>query len=190
MPDALPRITLVLGGARSGKSAHAEALVVSQPGPWLYVATAEAGDAEMAGRIAAHRARRGAHWQTLEEPLDLAGALARGTGGDSGAGPVGAVLVDCLTLWLSNLLAAGRDPAAEARRLLESLPGVAAPVVFVSNEVGLGIVPDNALARRFRDEAGRLNQAVAAAAGRVVFVAAGLPLVLKDPASRPAGPNR
>jgi adenosylcobinamide kinase/adenosylcobinamide-phosphate guanylyltransferase len=94
------------------------------------------------------------------------------------------VLVDCLTLWLSNLLAAGRDPAEEGRRLLESLPGVAAPVVFVSNEVGLGIVPMNALARRFRDEAGRLNQAVAAAADRVVFVAAGLPLVLK-PASTP-----
>jgi adenosylcobinamide kinase/adenosylcobinamide-phosphate guanylyltransferase len=179
-------VTLVLGGARSGKSAHAEGLVESQPGPCLYLATAEAGDAEMAERIAAHRARRGGRWSTLEEPLDLAGALARGLPAGAGAAtaPAGAVLVDCLTLWLSNLLAAGRDPAEEGRRLLESLPGVAAPVVFVSNEVGLGIVPMNALARRFRDEAGRLNQAVAAAADRVVFVAAGLPLVLK-PASTP-----
>lgn len=177
MPKTLPRVTLVLGGARSGKSAHAEALVESQPGPCLYLATAEPHDAEMAERIAAHRARRGTRWRTLEEPLELAAALAEGAPAD------GAVLVDCLTLWLSNLMAAGRDPAGEARRLVAALPGVAAPVVFVSNEVGLGIVPDNPLARRFRDEAGRLNQAVAAAAGRVVFVAAGLPLVLKEPSS-------
>lgn len=175
LPEPLPRVTLVLGGARSGKSAHAEALVEGQPGPCLYLATAEAGDAEMAERIARHRQRRGQRWHTLEEPLDLAGALSRG------APPGGAVLVDCLTLWLANLLAAGRDPLAEGRRLLEVLPELAAPVVFVSNEVGFGIVPANALARRFRDEAGRLHQAVAAAADRVVFVAAGLPLVLKPP---------
>ncbi|SMF22294.1 adenosylcobinamide kinase /adenosylcobinamide-phosphate guanylyltransferase [Tistlia consotensis] len=177
MAESLPRVTLVLGGARSGKSAHAEALVESRPGPCLYLATAEAGDGEMAERIAAHRARRGTRWRTLEEPLDLAGALSEGVGSD------GAVLVDCLTLWLSNLLAAGRDPAEETRHLLKALPGVEVPVVFVSNEVGLGIVPMNALARRFRDEAGRLNQAVAAAADRVVFVAAGLPLVLKPSAA-------
>ncbi len=179
MPDPLPKVTLVLGGARSGKSAHAEALVESRPGPCVYLATAEAGDGEMAERIAAHRARRGTRWRTLEEPLELAATLAARPAGE------GAVLVDCLTLWLSNLMAAERDPAAETARLLEALPGVAAPVVFVSNEVGLGIVPMNPLARRFRDEAGRLNQAVAAAADRVVFVAAGLPLVLK-PGAGPA----
>ncbi|MEX0760422.1 MAG: bifunctional adenosylcobinamide kinase/adenosylcobinamide-phosphate guanylyltransferase [Tistlia sp.] len=182
MPERLPRVTLVLGGARSGKSAHAEALVEGAAGACFYLATAEAGDAEMAERIAAHRARRGGRWRTLEEPLDLAGALTRGVPSEAGREPepVGAILVDCLTLWLANLLGAGRDPAAETRRLLEALPGVAAPVVFVSNEVGLGIVPTSALGRRFRDEAGRLNQAVAAAADRVVFVAAGLPLVLKS----------
>lgn len=181
----------MLGGARSGKSAHAERLVESQPGPCHYLATAEAGDAEMAERIAAHRARRGGRWLTLEEPLELAEALALDGRAARRAtqAPAGAVLVDCLTLWLSNLLAAGRDPAEEGRRLLEALPGLAAPVVFVSNEVGLGLVPMNALARRFRDEAGRLNQAVAAAADRVVFVAAGLPLVLKPAASTLQAPS-
>lgn len=172
---ALAPVTLVLGGARSGKSAHAEALVEAQPGACLYLATAEAGDAEMAERIARHRARRGGRWSTLEEPLALAAAL------QAAARPGTAVLVDCLTLWLSNLLFAGRDPAAETAVLLEALPGLGGPVIFVSNEVGLGIVPDNALARRFRDEAGRLNQAVAAAAQSVVFLAAGLPLALKSP---------
>lgn len=173
LSQTLPRVTLVLGGARSGKSTHAETLVESQPGPCLYLATATAGDAEMAERIAAHRARRGTRWRTLEEPLDLPRALL------GGCPPDGAVLVDCLTLWLSNLLAAGLDPGEEGRRLIETLPGVAAPVVFVSNEVGLGIVPMNPIARGFRDEAGRLHQALAAAADHVVFVAAGLPLVLK-----------
>jgi len=172
---ALAPVTLVLGGARSGKSAHAEALVEAQPGACLYLATAEAGDAEMAERIARHRARRGSRWSTLEEPLALVPAL------QAAARPEAAVLVDCLTLWLSNLLFAERDPLAETAALVEALPGLAGPVVFVSNEVGLGIVPDNALARRFRDEAGRLNQAVAAAAQSVVFLAAGLPLALKGP---------
>jgi adenosylcobinamide kinase/adenosylcobinamide-phosphate guanylyltransferase len=165
-------VTLVLGGARSGKSRYAEALIGERPA--VYIATATAGDEEMAARIRAHRARRGTNWITREAPLDLAAALAA----DDRAGRP--VLVDCLTLWLSNLLLAGRDPAAEATALIERLPRLAAPIVFVANEVGLGIVPENDLARRFRDAAGRLNQDLAAAADRVVFVAAGLPLTLKD----------
>ncbi|MFO1056769.1 MAG: bifunctional adenosylcobinamide kinase/adenosylcobinamide-phosphate guanylyltransferase [Dongiaceae bacterium] len=166
-------ITLVLGGARSGKSRLAEGLLAEAPRR-TYLATAEAGDAEMAARIADHRARRGPGWTTLEEPLELVPALAVATAGG------GAVLVDCLTLWLANLLGAGRDAAAEGDRLAAALPGLAGPVVLVSNEVGLGIVPDNALARAFRDQAGRLHQAVAAVAQRVLLVAAGLPLTLKD----------
>ena len=169
----LPRVTLVLGGARSGKSRYAERLVESQPGACLYLATSEAGDAEMAARIREHRARRGPRWETVEEPLDLVGALGRL------ATPEGAVLVDCLTLWLSNLMGAERDVPEECARLVESLRGLAGPVVFVSNEVGLGIHPANALARRFVDHAGRLHQDLGAAAERVVFMAAGLPLQLK-----------
>lgn len=128
----------------------------------------------MAARIARHREHRGPHWETVEEPLDLAAALTRHA---SAKRPV---LVDCLTLWLTNLLLEERDIAAETGRLIETLPGLSGPVVFVSNEVGGGIVPENALARRFRDEAGHLNQAVAAAADRVCLIAAGLPLTLKD----------
>ena len=174
VPDGpLPRATLVLGGARSGKSRFAEALVAAHAGPHVYLATAEAGDAEMAERIRRHRERRGAGWTTVEEPLDLPRALA------SAARDNAAVLVDCLTLWLSNLMAAGRDVSHESRALIETLPRLAGPVVFVSNEVGLGIVPDNALARAFRDHAGLLHQSVAAVADRVYFVAAGLPLLLK-----------
>jgi adenosylcobinamide kinase/adenosylcobinamide-phosphate guanylyltransferase len=173
VPSTLVPVTLVLGGARSGKSGLAEGLL-SGEARRTYLATAEAGDAEMAARIADHRARRGPGWTTLEEPLELVPALARATAGG------GAVLVDCLTLWLGNLLGAGRDAAAEGDRLVAALPGLAGPVVLVSNEVGLGIVPDNALARAFRDEAGRLHQAIAAVAQRVLFVAAGLPLILKD----------
>ena len=174
-PDGgLPALTLVLGGARSGKSRHAEGLVEAASGARrVYVATATAGDAEMAARIAAHRNRRGADWSTVEAPHDLAGEISRA------AAPDAAVLVDCLTLWLSNLLLAGADLGAARRSLLEALAAARGPVVCVANEVGLGIVPDNALARAFRDAAGRLNQDVAAAADRVVFVAAGLPLVLK-----------
>lgn len=173
----LPPVTLVLGGVRSGKSRHGEALVESQPGPCIYIATAEAHDQEMAARIAAHRAGRGARWRTNEAPLDLAAAL------EQAAGPEQAVLVDCLTLWLSNLLGAGRDVEAEFARLLAILPGLAGPVVFVSNEVGQGIVPENALARAFIDHAGRLHQALAAAAQSVVLMTAGLPLQLKSPGS-------
>ncbi len=167
---ALPRMTLVLGGARSGKSRYAEALIGEQPA--VYIATATAGDEEMAARIRAHRARRGGNWTTHDVPLELAATLA--------AGDERPKLVDCLTLWLSNLLLAGRDPAIETAVLIERLPRLAGPAVFVANEVGLGIVPDNELARRFRDHAGRLNQDLATVADRVVFVAAGLPMTLKD----------
>lgn len=169
MPESL---TFVLGGARSGKSRHAEDLVRRHPSPWRYIATAEALDDEMAARVAEHRARRPEGWLTAEAPLELADALAAAPSGQP-------VLVDCLTLWLSNLLLAGRDPDVESRRLTAVLAAPRGPWVAVSNEVGFGIVPDNALARRFRDAAGRLNQTVAAAAGEVFLVAAGLPLRLK-----------
>ena len=168
--SSLSPLTLIVGGARSGKSSYAEGLIGATG---LYLATAEPGDAEMVQRIARHRARRGAHWATVEEPLELAPALARHARADR------PILVDCLTLWLSNLMHAGRDIEAATRGLLDALPGLAGTVVFVANEVGLGIVPDNALARRFRDEAGRLNQTVATSCQRVVLVAAGLPLILK-----------
>ncbi|MYZ49482.1 bifunctional adenosylcobinamide kinase/adenosylcobinamide-phosphate guanylyltransferase [Propylenella binzhouense] len=166
---------LVLGGARSGKSAHAEALAAASGLERVYVATAEPRDAEMGERIAHHRARRGALWRTVEAPDALEQAVA------AEAAPGRAVLVDCLTLWLSNLLLAGADLESRCRALsglVGRLPGL---LVLVSNEVGLGIVPENALARRFRDAQGRLNQDVAARADRVVFVAAGLPLSLKGP---------
>lgn len=170
---ALPSVTLVLGGARSGKSAYAEILVEGM-GPGLYLATAEAGDAEMAERIRRHRERRGARWTTVEEPLDLAGALGRNTA------PRRPILVDCLTLWLSNIMAAGFDVSAETEALTQGLYRLPGPVVLVSNEVGLGIVPGTELGRLFRDHAGRLNQTIARISDRVVFVAAGLPLILKD----------
>ena len=173
--SALPPLTLVLGGARSGKSRYAESLVEGEGGECIYLATGEAGDEEMAVRIRAHRARRGERWRTVEEPLDLVARLEAAVGRDR------CVLVDCLTLWLSNLMAAGRDIESETRALTAMLPNLAGRAVLVSNEVGLGIVPENALARRFRDLAGRLNQAVADAAQSVVFMAAGLPVHLKSP---------
>jgi adenosylcobinamide kinase/adenosylcobinamide-phosphate guanylyltransferase len=169
----LPPVTLVLGGARSGKSAYAEALVTAA-GAGTYLATAEAGDAEMADRIRLHQARRGPCWRTIEEPLALAPTLTAAVHRDR------PVLVDCLTLWLANLMAVGRSPEAETAALTLALPGLVGPVVFVANEVGLGLVPDTPLGRAFRDAAGRLNQAVAAVAQKVMFVAAGLPLTLKD----------
>ena len=169
----LAPLTLILGGARSGKSAYAETLLAGHPLP-VYLATAEAGDEEMAERIRLHRQRRAQAWTTVEAPLDLAGALR------AHALPGRAVLVDCVTLWVSNLMGAGRDVAAEADRLAAALPTLGAPTVLVANEVGLGIVPDNALARAFRDHAGRLNQRLAQLCQRVVFLAAGLPLMLKD----------
>jgi len=168
--NTLPAVTLVLGGTRSGKSAYAEDLC----GGGVYLATAEAGDGEMAERIRHHRQRRGDGWRTIEEPLDLAGALKQ----HAGAGAP--VLVDCLTLWLSNLLGAGLGAEAETDSLVQTLSGLAGPVVLVSNEVGQGIVPDNALARFYRDNAGRMNQEVATVSTRVVLMSAGLPLTLKD----------
>ena len=173
MTEQLPPVTLVLGGARSGKSTYAERLIEAT-GRGVYIATAEAFDDEMRDRIGTHQQRRGAGWHTLEEPLDLCGALVR-------ASDIGApALVDCLTLWLSNLMAADKEIDQEALRLIETLQNLNVPVVMVSNEVGLGIVPDNKLARDFRDHAGLLNQQVAAMADRVVFIAAGLPLTLKE----------
>ncbi|HEV2301452.1 MAG TPA: bifunctional adenosylcobinamide kinase/adenosylcobinamide-phosphate guanylyltransferase [Stellaceae bacterium] len=170
---ALPTVTLVLGGARSGKSGYAERLVEDAAAGGVYCATGEAKDAEMARRIAAHRARRGAFWHTVEAPLALAPAIAAAGGRDT------PVLVDCLTLWLSNLLLAGEPVEPRIEELCATLSQVPGPVVLVANEVGMGLVPDTPLGRRFRDLAGMLNLRIAALAGRVVFVAAGLPLVLK-----------
>ena len=167
------RTTLVIGGARSGKSHYAEQLLAAHDGTRIYIATAEAGDAEMAARIAAHQARRGAGWRTIEQPLDLVTAL------ETHCRHAGAVLVDCLTLWLSNLMAASRDIAAATSRLVRAVQHLEGRTVLVSNEVGLGIVPNHPLGREFRDHAGRLNQAVAAAVDEAVFIAAGLPLRLK-----------
>jgi adenosylcobinamide kinase / adenosylcobinamide-phosphate guanylyltransferase len=165
--------TLVLGGARSGKSAFAEQMLADGGLMKVYLATATAGDDEMRSRIEHHRKRRGEGWITVEEPLALVDALTReATHGR-------AVLVDCLTLWLSNLMFAERDYDVEARRLTRFLGVAKHPIVFVSNEVGLGLVPDTQLGRSFRDAQGRLNQIVAAVVPNVVFIAAGLPLWLK-----------
>lgn len=169
----LPPMTLILGGAKSGKSRFAEELTERHVKGCVYLATAEAGDIEMAERIREHRARRGDHWQTVEERLELSQALVAAT--EKGA----AVLVDCLTLWLGNLMAAERNPADETEKLIAALGQVGGPVIFVSNEVGLGIVPDNALARAFRDHAGRMHQRLAEIADDVFFVSAGLPMKLK-----------
>ena len=179
---------LILGGARSGKSRHAESLATASGLPVTVIATAEALDDEMKARIRRHREDRPAGWRTVETPIMLAATLAR----EAGEGHC--VIVDCLTLWLSNLLAGvgdqnGADIAAvadlppalatERAALLEILPTVRGEVLLVANEVGLGLVPDTPLGRVFRDEAGRLNQMAAAACARVTFVAAGLPLALK-----------
>ena len=165
--------TLVLGGARSGKSAFAEKMIGDSGLTPIYLATAAADDDEMRNRIVHHRTQRGDGWITVEEPLALVDALTReATHGR-------AVLVDCLTLWLSNLMFAERDPDVEARRLTRFLGVAKYPVVLVSNEVGLGLVPETPLGRNFRDAQGRLNQIVAAAVPNVVFIAAGLPLWLK-----------
>jgi adenosylcobinamide kinase/adenosylcobinamide-phosphate guanylyltransferase len=178
----LPPVTLVLGGARSGKSTHAEKLVTgalfgAAPRPAVYIATAQAGDVEMATRIMAHRSRRGAAWTTIEEPLRLGEALeAAATHGQP-------VLVDCLTLWLSNLMHAGADLDEATDELVRALDDHRSPVVLVSNEVGLGLVPETPLGRAFRDAQGRLNMRLAERADRVILMAAGLPLVMKD---RPA----
>jgi adenosylcobinamide kinase/adenosylcobinamide-phosphate guanylyltransferase len=165
-------IILITGGARSGKSTRAEARVRAFAGQPVYIATAEALDDEMRERIAKHRARRGSEWLEREAPLELVAALLETDGG-------GARLVDCLTLWLSNLMHAERDCEKEAKLLIDALGRQKSSVVLVTNEVGLGIVPDNALARRFRDAAGILNQMVARAADEVEFVVTGLPMRVK-----------
>lgn len=175
MPDEiflLSPLSLVIGGARSGKSGLAERLVTGTGLTRRYIATAEAWDDEMRDRIARHREDRGAGWITVEAPLDLPAALAEALADE-------VVLIDCATLWLTNHLLAEHDLEAETTALLAALKTCKAPVVIVSNEVGWGIVPENALARRFRDAQGRLNQRIAAQAGLVVGVMAGLPMVLK-----------
>ncbi|RJG44723.1 bifunctional adenosylcobinamide kinase/adenosylcobinamide-phosphate guanylyltransferase [Mesorhizobium sp. DCY119] len=171
MPDATS-LTFLLGGARSGKSAHAERLATAFPAPWTYIATAQAFDHEMVERIALHRARRAEGWQTIDAPLDLADAIADVPDEQP-------LLVDCLTLWLSNHLLADHDLERESEMLEAVLAKPRGPWFVVANEVGLGIVPDNALARKFRDAAGRLNQRIAARADRVFFMVAGLPMQVK-----------
>jgi adenosylcobinamide kinase / adenosylcobinamide-phosphate guanylyltransferase len=177
-PRTRIRSLLVLGGARSGKSAYAQSLAEAYGSERLYLATAAAGDEEMAARIARHQADRGQGWTTLEEPLEIARALL------THAQPSRVVLVDCLTLWLSNLMLAGRDPAPAVTALADAIGELAGPVVLVSNEVGMGLVPDNKLGRDFRDWQGRANRELGAACDAVIFVAAGLPLQLK-PAATP-----
>jgi adenosylcobinamide kinase/adenosylcobinamide-phosphate guanylyltransferase len=169
------RRALVLGGARSGKSALAERLARETGLKRTYVATAQAFDAEMAERIARHRLDRGEGWETVEAPLDLGGALAAANR------PGSVVLVDCLTLWLSNVMLAGGDVEAESAALCARVAASPGPVALVSNEVGMGLVPDTPLGRAFRDAQGRLNQRMAAVCDLVAFVAAGLPLWLKTP---------
>lgn len=180
---------LIIGGARSGKSALAERRAVESGLAVTYIATSQVGDEEMARRVAHHRARRPAHWGLAEEPLRLAAAL------EKYAAPDACLLVDCLTLWLSNLFFAGKAEAQVAAReaidcpllsgeieaLLDALGRLPGHIILVSNEIGWGVVPENRLARIFADEQGRLNQRVAAACGRVTLVAAGLPLSLKEP---------
>lgn len=177
------RLAFICGGAKSGKSSYAQTLAEACPGPRLYVATAEALDDEMHSRIARHQELRGPQWQTREEPLDLAAVL------EEADGNYGVILVDCLTLWLSNLLTRPPqqqiNPAMEIDRLVTTLNTLKTPLLLVSNEVGGGIVPDNALAREFRDLSGSLNQRLAQLADRVVLVVCGLPLVLKPPAPSP-----
>ena len=166
----MSRLTLVLGGARSGKSSYAESLAREHGGPKAYIATAEAFDDEMRQRIARHRAQRaGDGWQTLEAPLDPAAILPR----------QGLVLLDCVTVWLGNLMHHERDLRSEVAKLCAALEACPAQVILVSNEVGLSIVPENAMARRFRDEQGLANQALARISDNVYFIAAGLPLKLK-----------
>lgn len=168
----LPKLSLVLGGASSGKSAYAEGLILRSGLAPVYLATAQVWDAEMADKIAAHQARRGPGWRLIEEPLEIGKKLTAVNFSD-------AVLIDCATLWLTNLILTGADLAGAEQGLFAALATCPAPVVIVSNEVGMGIVPDNALARQFRSAQGRLNQRLAAQADLVVMVIAGLPLLLK-----------
>ncbi|MEP4766977.1 MAG: bifunctional adenosylcobinamide kinase/adenosylcobinamide-phosphate guanylyltransferase [Roseibium sp.] len=172
------RATFVFGGARSGKSRFAETLAENCGLQKIYIATGAAFDAEMADRIDRHQVQRGSSWTTVEEQIDLVGVIARE------ASETRVLLVDCLTLWLSNLMFADKDIADETARLVDALSGLAGPCLFVSNEVGMGIVPENRLSRSFRDAQGRLNQDIAEACDQVVFVAAGQPILMK-PNSQP-----
>ena len=173
MPGKFPRVMLITGGARAGKSRYAERLMTARPARHAVIATGVAGDAEMAARIARHKAERDPGWEVIEQPISVRSAIR------NAARPERIVLVDCLTLWISNLMAERREIENEIQGLMGTLKIAAGPVIIVSNEVGLGIVPDNPLARAFRDELGRANQAVAAAADCAVFMAAGIPIVLK-----------
>ena len=167
------KITLVIGGARSGKSVFAEGLAEASGLGKVYVATGQAFDREMSERIDIHKQRRARGWENVEDPFDLSGVL------EKVAGPDKTVLVDCLTLWITNLMLEEKDVMAESEAVLAILPSLEGQIIFVSSEVGLGIVPDNYLARAFRDHAGRLHQQIAAIADEVYFVAAGLPLKMK-----------
>lgn len=166
------KCTLILGGARSGKSRFAQALAEQEEGRLVYVATAGAYDAEMEERVERHRDDRGEQWETVEEQYDLAAVIARYSGSST-------LLVDCLTLWLSNVILGEQDVGAAIAGLVAALNACDGHVILVSNEVGSGIVPETPLGRAFRDEAGRLNQRVAAQADTVALVVAGLPLWLK-----------
>ena len=168
----LQKLTLVLGGAASGKSVFAEGLVAGSGRPRVYIATAEAWDVEMKTKIARHQGARGSGWRTVEAPREVPQAL-------GGIMPGEAVLLDCATLWLTNLMLTDADLAAQESELFQAIDACPAPVVVVSNEIGLGVVPDTLLGRRFREAQGGLNQRLAAKADLVVLVAAGLPLVLK-----------
>lgn len=163
----------VIGGARSGKSRYAQARIEALPGALAFIATAEPGDAEMAERITRHQADRGPRWTAFDAPLDLPQAIHRAQGS------AGAILVDCLTLWLSNLMLRELDVEQATSALCSAVQQCRVPIALVANEVGMGIVPMNELARRYRDQAGWLSQRIAEVAGEVVLVTAGLPLTLK-----------
>jgi adenosylcobinamide kinase/adenosylcobinamide-phosphate guanylyltransferase len=167
-----PHLTFVLGGARSGKSAYAEGLVMAHPGPWFYIATAQAFDDEMRERIATHRARRGGDWRTIEAPQFLPEAI-------RDAPAQSPLMIDCLAIWLSNRMFAEADLVADRAALIAALAARAAPTIVVSPEVGLSIVPENALARAFRDAAGLMHQDVAKIAAHVALVVAGYPVKVK-----------
>ena len=167
-----PRLTLVLGGARSGKSRYAQVLAMASPPPWVYVATAEPGDEEMRQRIAEHKAARGKGWSTIEAPIELAKAVSK-------ADAKAPLVVDCLTLWLSNLMLGRHDVDQALARFAKALEARKGPAILVSNEVGGGIVPETPLGRDFRDRAGLINQHFALNAQHVVFMVAGLPMRLK-----------
>ena len=169
----MAHIQFVLGGARSGKSAHAEGLAEAAGSSPVYIATAEIFDQEMEARIELHRARRGPQWQLVEAPLDLPEAI------EKADNPDGVILVDCLSVWITNLLVREQDTDAACKALTDSLANCSGHVVLVASETGLGIIPENRLSRQFRDASGRLNQTVAAVANEVFFVTAGIALRIK-----------